>query len=139
VPSDPLERLRALCLDLPEAHEVVAWGEPTFRVRGKLFATYASPASHHGAGRPAAWVNAAPANQALLVAAAPTRYFVPPYVGARGWVGVWLDRRPPWREIAPLLRDAYARTAPRSLAARLSQPAHLNGRTQGEHPDRRPR
>jgi hypothetical protein len=117
--SDPLPRLRALCLALPEAHEVEAWGEPTFRVRNRMFATYASASSHHGAGRPAVWLKATPANQALMVAADPARYFVPPYVGPSGWVGVWLDRRPRWKEVGELLRDAYRRTAPKRVAALL--------------------
>jgi hypothetical protein len=120
VPADPLSRLRALCLALPEAHEVLAWGEPTFRVRNKLFATYASAATHHGAGRPAVWVKATPVNQALMVQAAPARFFVPPYMGVNGWVGVWLDRRPAWGELAELLRDAYRLTAPKRLVARLA-------------------
>jgi hypothetical protein len=76
--SSPLTKLRKLCLALPEAHEVEAWGEPTFRVKNKLFATYASSGNHHGAGRPAVWLKAAPGNQALMVRAAPDRYFVPP-------------------------------------------------------------
>jgi hypothetical protein len=115
-------RLRALCLALPEAHEVVAWGEPTFRVRNRMFATYASADSHHGAGRPAVWVKAAPGNQALMVAAAPERCFVPPYVGVNGWVGVWLDASPDWDELAELLRDGWRRAAPRRLAATLDAP-----------------
>lgn len=122
MPSDPLPRLRALCLALPEAHEVVAWGEPTFRVRNKLFAMYASAASHHGGGRPAVWVKASPANQALMVAAEPARFFVPPYVGPSGWVGVWLDRRPRWGELGGLLCDAYRQIAPRRLAALAGEP-----------------
>ena len=81
MPSGPLARLRRVCLALPEAHEVEAWGEPTFRVRNKLFAMYAAPTNHHGAGRPAVWCKAAPGNQALMVRAEPARYFVPPYVG----------------------------------------------------------
>ncbi len=124
-PSDPLTRLRALCLALPEAHEALAWGEPTFRVRNKLFAMYAG-AARHGRGRDAVWVKATPENQAFLVAASPARYFVPPYVGVSGWVGIRLDRRPPWREVAAMLRDAYQRTAPKRLAAQLedSTPHH---------------
>lgn len=122
MPSDPLPRLRALCLALPEAHEVLAWGEPTFRVRHKLFAMYASPGNHHGAGRPAVWIKATPVNQSLIVQVAPNRFFVPPYVGTSGWVGVWLDRRPAWGEVTGLLRDAYAQTAPRRLVAALAAP-----------------
>ena len=132
--ADPLHRLRALCLALPEAHEVLAWGEPTFRVRNKLFATYAGAASHHGAGRPAVWVKAAAANQALMVAAEPARFFVPPYVGPKGWVGVWLDRRPRWGEIEALLCDAYRRTAPARLVAQL--PGGGRARASGRPPTR---
>jgi hypothetical protein len=118
-PPSPIDRLRALCLALPEAHEVEAWGEPTFRVRDRMFATYASAGSHHGAGRPAAWVKAARDNQALMVQAAPARFFVPPYVGVHGWVGVWLDEAPDWDGLAELLRDGWRRTAPKRLAAAL--------------------
>src|SRR5256885_8833552 len=95
-----LTRLRKLCLALPEAHEVEAWGEPTFRVRNKLFAMYASAATHHGSGRPAVWCKAGAGNQALMVQAAPERFFVPPYVGPIGWIGICLDRRRPSGEVA---------------------------------------
>ncbi|HEY0777411.1 MAG TPA: MmcQ/YjbR family DNA-binding protein [Gemmatirosa sp.] len=120
MPRDPLSHLRALCLALPEAHEALAWGAPTFRVRHKLFAMYASPGTHHGNGRPAVWIKARPANQAFMVQAAPRRVFIPPYVGVSGWVGVWLDRRPPWGGVAGLLRDAYCQAAPQRLAAQLT-------------------
>jgi hypothetical protein len=119
MPPRPLTRLRKLCLALPEAHEVEAWGEPTFRVRDKLFAMYAGAGNHHGAGRPAAWVKAASGNQSLMLHAAPDRFFVPPYVGKSGWVGVWLDGAPDWAELGELLRDAYRLTAPKRLRAVL--------------------
>src|SRR5687768_2486853 len=80
MPRDPLPRLRKLCLALPEAREVEAWGEPTFRVK-TIFAMYAGAGNHHGAGRASVWLKSAPANQALMVRAAPDRFFVPPYVG----------------------------------------------------------
>jgi len=118
MPASPIARLRKLCLALPEAHEVEAWGEPTFRVRNKIFAMYASTGSHHGAGRPAVWVKATPDNQQLMVQAAPDRFFVPPYVGPSGWVGVRLDQAAAWSELADLLQDAYCLTAPRRLAQR---------------------
>lgn len=123
MPPSPLTRLRKLCLALPEAHEVEAWGEPTFRVRNKLFAMYASPSSHHGEGRPAVWCKAAPGNQSLMVQLAPQRFFAPPYVGPSGWVGVWLDTVADWSELAELLRDAYRLTAPKRVAAQLDEPA----------------
>ena len=119
MPSGPLARLRKVCLALPEAHEVEAWGEPTFRVRNKLFAMYAAPHNHHGGGRPAVWCKAAPGNQALMVRAEPERYFVPPYVGSSGWVGVWLDRNPDWSEVKELMTDSYRLVAPKKLAALL--------------------
>jgi hypothetical protein len=121
MPSGPLARLRKVCLMLPEAHEVEAWGEPTFRVRNKLFAMYAAPSNHHGAGRPAVWCKAAPGNQALMVRAEPKRYFVPPYVGPSGWVGIWLDRNPDWSEVKELMKDSYRLVAPKKLAALLEE------------------
>ena len=117
VPPRPLTRLRKLCLALPEAHEVEAWGEPTFRVRNKLFAMYASSGNHHGAGRAAVWCKAARTNQALMVEAEPQRFFVPPYVGPSGWVGVWLDGAVAWDDLEELLRDAYLLVAPKRLGA----------------------
>ncbi len=119
--SKPLTRLRKLCLALPEAQEVEAWGEPTFRVRNKLFAMYASADSHHGGGRPAVWCKAAPGNQSLMVRAAPERFFVPPYVGPSGWVGAYLDGDVEWAEVAELVRDAYRLVAPKRLLALLDE------------------
>lgn len=119
MPPGPLARLRKICLALPEAHEVVAWGEPTFRVKNKLFAMYASANTHHGDGRHAVWCKAGFGNQALMVAASPRRFFVPPYVGPSGWVGVWLDGKVDWGEVAELMRDAYRLTAPKKLLAQL--------------------
>jgi hypothetical protein len=118
-PRPLLTRLRKLCLALPEAHEVEAWGEPTFRVRNKLFAMYAAAGNHHGTGRPAVWCKAAPGNQTLMIKAAPSRFFVPPYVGPSGWIGVWLDGAADWDELADLLRDAYRLVAPKRLVASL--------------------
>ena len=117
----PLTRLRKVSLALPDAHEVEAWGEPTFRVRYKLFAIYAASGNHHGAGRPAVWFKAGPGNQALMVRAEPERYFVPPYVGPSGWVGAWLDGDVDWPELADLLCDAYRLVAPKRLIAKLEE------------------
>ena len=121
MPAQPLSRLRKLCLALPEAHEVEAWGEPTFRVRNKLFAMHAAANNHHGGGRPAVWIKAVPGNQDLMVRTAPERFFVPPYVGPSGWIGVWLDRGVDWDELTELLRDAYRMTAPKRLLAKLEE------------------
>lgn len=117
MPPAPLTRLRTLCLALPEAHEVEAWGAPTFRVRNKLFAMYAAPSVSHRTTRPAVWVKAKPTEQAILIAGDPDRFFSPPYVGKSGWVGIWLDERPDWREVRELVGDAWRATAPKRLVA----------------------
>jgi predicted DNA-binding protein (MmcQ/YjbR family) len=118
--SDPLKRLRALCLDLPEATEKEAWGTPTFRVRDKkMFAMYAD--NHHGDGRVAVWVKAPPGAQDMLVKSDSDRYFVPPYMGPSGWVGVRLDLDPDWDDVGGLLEEAYRLVAPRKLIALLDE------------------
>jgi hypothetical protein len=119
MPPSPLARLRKLCLALPEAHEVEAWGEPTFRIRNKLFAMYAHAENHHGGGRVAVWCKTPPGNQSVMIQADPDRFFVPPYVGPSGWIGIWLDRNPTWSEVGDLVRDAYRLTAPKRLLAML--------------------
>lgn len=119
VKRDPLTRLREICLALPETHEAEAWGEPTFRVRNKLFAMHASANTHHGAGREAVWICANHVSQDMVMRAKPDRYFSPPYVGPGGWIGAWLDGNPPWSEIAELLRDGNRLKAPKRLAATL--------------------
>ena len=114
MPPNPLPRLRKICLALPSATEVEAWGAPTFRC-GKIFAMYASPSDHHGGGRPGVWLKAAAGVQELMIRDRPTRFFRPPYVGPSGWVGVWLDKNPPWREITALVEDSWRLTAPKKL------------------------
>jgi hypothetical protein len=116
MPPNPLTRLRKLCLALPEAREVKSWGEPTFRVK-TMFAMYASAGNHHGAGRASVWVKATPTNQQLMVMAAPERFFVPPYAGPSGWIGVYLDSRTDWNELRDLLWDAWQMSAPAKLVA----------------------
>jgi len=136
MPPKPLERLRRLCFALPEAHEVEAWGTPTFRVRNKLFAMHASAGNHHGAGREAVWCKAGPGNQALMVEAAPDRFFVPPYVGPGGWIGVYLDQSTDWAELAELLDDAYRLTAPKRLLVPSKDPPPSRARSRRPAPRR---
>jgi hypothetical protein len=113
-----LRQVRALCLALPEATERLSHGSPTFFVRDrKTFVMYLD--DHHGDGRLALWCAAPPGVQAELVAAEPDRFFRPPYVGHRGWLGVRLDRDPDWTEVAEIVRDAYRQVAPKTLVARL--------------------
>ncbi len=119
---NPLQRLRKLCLAFPEAHEVEAWKSPTFRVRNKMFATCADASDRHAGGVPVVWIKCTPPNQQLLVASDPDRYFVPPYVGGIGWVGVRLSQGVDWKAVQELLRDGYIRTAPARLRALLEEP-----------------
>jgi hypothetical protein len=125
----PLARLRKLCLAFPEAHEVEAWGEPTFRVKNKLFAMYAASETHHGDGRVGVWIKSAHVTQDMLVRAEPKRYFVPPYVGKSGWVGAYIDRGVDWEIVDDLLRDAYRMTAPKTLVAKLDSPRPVKPRS----------
>jgi predicted DNA-binding protein (MmcQ/YjbR family) len=110
-----LDRLREICLAFPEAmedHEGV--GSPSFKVRGKIFAM------HHGmSGRSSLWCKAPPGIQAALVDTDPERFFVPPYVGHHGWVGIYLDAEPDWEQIAELVEDSYRMTAPKRLVRLL--------------------
>ncbi len=115
--DEVLERLRAICLALPEATEKEAWGQATFRVRNKMFGMYVDNLHHDG--RAALWCKAPMGVQEILVGAAPTRFFVPPYVGRNGWVGVRLTGDIDWDEIADLVADSYRMTAPKRLLARL--------------------
>jgi hypothetical protein len=115
--GDPLPRLRRLCLALPETTERLSHGEPTWFVRGKkVFVSYAD--RHHD-DRVACWCAAPPGAQEALVAANPQRYFRPPYVGGRGWLGVYLDVDVDWDELAEIVTDAYRVVAPKRLVATL--------------------
>ena len=89
-PSDPakVEQLRHLCLSLPEATEKLSHGEPAWFVAGKQFA---NTADHHHDDRLGVWCAAPEGAQEMLVKADPKRFFRPPYVGHRGWLGVYLD------------------------------------------------
>ena len=109
----PIERLRAICLALPETTEKIAWGEPTWRVKGKLFAQLDN--HHHGADHLAVWLPAPLGAQESLIFLDPERFFRPPYVGQRGWVGVRIDGRPNWGLVATLVKQAYREVAPPRL------------------------
>jgi len=117
-----LARLRAICLALPETSERLSHGAPTFFVRGKR-AFVMVLTNFHGDGRFALWCAAPEGMQQMLVQADPERFFVPPYVGHRGWLGVRLDRGLHWDEIAGIAEDAYAEVAPTKLveAAQLER------------------
>jgi hypothetical protein len=116
--SNPLQKLRGICLALPETTERQSHGEPAWFVRDKkLFVTYSD---HHHDDRVAFWCAAPEGAQQALVAAEPQRFFRPPYVGGRGWLGVFLDVEVDWQEIAEIVADAYREVAPKSLVATLN-------------------
>jgi predicted DNA-binding protein (MmcQ/YjbR family) len=101
-----LLRIREICLALPETSERLSHGAPTFFIRGKrAFVMFHD--DHHGDGRLAIWCDAPDGAQSALVAEDHNQYFVPPYVGHRGWIGVRLDRDPDWGTVAGMVSDAY--------------------------------
>jgi predicted DNA-binding protein (MmcQ/YjbR family) len=112
MPDRPGERLRRICLSLPEAVERETWGHATYRVRDRIFAM---ETRHDGAV--ALCCKAPPGSQAVLVGADPQRFFVPPYVGPKGWVGMRLEDGPDWDEVAAVVRRSYVLVAPKRLAA----------------------
>lgn len=113
-PPAILERLREICLRLPEAVETGGVGNPSFKVRDKIFAM-----QHGHEGRTSCWVKAPRGVQGMLVGHDPARFFVPPYVGVHGWVGAWLDAEVDWDELADLVEESYRMTAPKRLVTRL--------------------
>jgi predicted DNA-binding protein (MmcQ/YjbR family) len=114
--SDVIEQLRTICLQLPEAEERPFGGHtaPSFRVRDKLFVMV-------GEDREYMTGKAPPGVQQMLVASDPVRFFVPQYVGSKGWVGIRLDGDPDWTEIAEIVEDSYRMIAPKRLVAQLDQ------------------
>jgi hypothetical protein len=106
--------VRELCLAMPETSERLSHGEPTFFVGGKRsFATIWD--NHHGDGRLGLICAAPPGMQSAVVEAEPERFYVPPYIGHRGWLGVRLDRGFDREEVAGIIEDAYAEVAPPRL------------------------
>ena len=114
--SHAVEQVRRICLSLPEATEKLSHGSPTFFVK-KSFVMFHD--DHHGDGRLAIWCAAPTGAQGLMVDAEPERFFVPPYVGHRGWLGVRLDVDVDWDEVEAIVTDAYRCVAPKKLLAQL--------------------
>ncbi|MEP7292814.1 MAG: MmcQ/YjbR family DNA-binding protein [Chloroflexota bacterium] len=115
-----LERLNHICMALPEASQDYGGvGHPSFKVREKIFAMQ-HPAQRPGhENRPSLWVKAPPGFQAMIVENDPEHFFVPPYVGVHGWVGIFLDIDPDWEMIADLVEDSYRMSAPKRLQAQM--------------------
>jgi predicted DNA-binding protein (MmcQ/YjbR family) len=114
-----IERVRAICLRLPEAVEKPFGGHtaPAFRVRDKLFVMTSEDST-------SMTMKAPPGVQPILVGSDPERFFVPKYVGPKGWIGVRLDLRqaPDWDELAEMIVESYCLTAPKRLAAQVGSP-----------------
>ncbi|MDP9188573.1 MAG: MmcQ/YjbR family DNA-binding protein [Actinomycetota bacterium] len=119
--AEQLKRVRRIALGLPEAAERPSHGSPAFFIgNGKQFVHFHD--DHHSDGRLAIWCAAPEGMQGALIESAPEHYFVPPYVGHRGWLGVHLDRGISEDELAGVIEDAYLAVAPRKLADRLARP-----------------
>ncbi|MFI5039599.1 MAG: MmcQ/YjbR family DNA-binding protein [Solirubrobacterales bacterium] len=116
--TDVLRRLREICLALPETSERPSHGAPSFFIRGKTCFLMLFD-DHHGDGRFAIWCAAPAGDQQLLVDADPEKFFVPPYVGGRGWLGVRLDHGLDWEELAGIVEDAFCAVAPKRLVEQL--------------------
>ncbi|OLC10955.1 MAG: phosphoribosylglycinamide formyltransferase [Chloroflexi bacterium 13_1_40CM_67_9] len=112
----PLARIRKICLSLPETTERLSHGAPSFFIRDKVgFVNYMD--NHHDDGRLALWCACPAGMREGLLRAQPDQYFVPPYVGVRGWIGVRLDRGPDWDAVERVIRDAYLAVAPKRVVA----------------------
>jgi hypothetical protein len=115
-PSTLIARVRRIALALPETTEKISHGEPGFFVGGKQFACIDN--HHHGSAHLSVWCRAEPGAQAAFVDASPQHFFVPPYVGKSGWLGVRLDTGILMPVVARLLELAWQQAAPKRLLAR---------------------
>jgi hypothetical protein len=117
--TDAEDRVRARCRRLPEVSERVSHGSPAFFVGRQFVMLW--PHGHHDHDFPHLWCAAPPGVQGELIASSPQRFFRPPYVGGRGWLGVRLDGDVDWDEIAELCEDAYRTIAPKRLVTLLDE------------------
>ena len=115
-----LDRIRSICLALPETSERLSHGAPSFFVRDKRCFLMVLD-DHHGDGIFGVWCAAPEGNQELLIEADPGRFFRPPYVGHRGWLGVRLNDEVDWDELVGIVEDAFAVVAPKGLLERRTE------------------
>lgn len=115
--------VREICFYLPEVEEVLSHGSPNFRVNNKTFATFVI--NHHGDGRLALWLSAHEGAQQYYTESDPLAYFVPPYVGPKGWLGVNLDKGLPWKSVAMRVQDAYENVAPANLVDQIGETINI--------------
>ena len=127
------DAVREVCLWFPETQEIPSRGSPDFRVAGKTFATYVI--NHHGDGRVALWLRSPPGAQELYADSEPEHYFVPPYVGPRGWLGVDLNSGLKWPTIAERVREAYVTVAPKKLSETLDVTPKIKAPTKKLRPE----
>ena len=120
--DDLVDRLRSICVGFPEVTERLSHGAPTWFIRNKTSFVTMWANGHHGNDFPHLWCAAPPGVQQEMVEAEPDRYFRPPYVGGRGWLGLRLDVDVDWDEIADICEDAYRTIAPKRLVTRLDDP-----------------
>lgn len=117
--AELVDRVRAICLGLPDVTERLSHGSPAFFIRRQFVMLW--PDGHHDHEFPHLWCAAPTGSQEELVAASPDRYFRPPYVGSRGWVGMRLDGEVDWDEVGEVCLDAYRVVAPARLARLLDE------------------
>lgn len=117
--DDSIERLRTIIEAWPETREKLSHGSPTWWGGRKTFATF--HVDHHSDGRVAVWVKSTFDEQELRVESDPETFFVPPYVGPSGWVGMRLDRNPDWDVVEELLEEGYRLVAPKRAIAALEE------------------
>jgi hypothetical protein len=113
-----LERVRRVCLTLPEMTEKLSHGEPTFFVRNKVFVMFAN--HHHNDGRIAVWLPVPSGFQTALIEADPETYFKPPYVGVRGWIGIELGHISD-KDLTFHIQTAWELIAPKRLVSQTKQ------------------
>ena len=114
---DPLDRLRRIIEAWPETLEKISHGAPTWWGGRKTFATY--HLDHHGELGPTVWLKSTHEAQAERAEADPDLFFVPPYVGVSGWVGIRLDQATDWAMVTAILEEGYRMVAPRRAIAEL--------------------
>ena len=126
------DAVRDVCLGMNDVSEVISRGSPNFRVANKTFAIY--QINHHGDGRIALWLNSPPGAQKFYVKENQTFYFVPPYVGPRGWLGLNLDKGLDWQIISQRIHEAYANVAPAKGARRPARTGLYRTTQRGHRP-----
>jgi hypothetical protein len=112
IAPEHLDRLRQICLGFPEAAETAGVGSPSFKVRDKIFAMH-----HPFDGGSSLWCKAPPGFQEMVIGADPEHFFVPPYVGHHGWIGIRLADPVDWEHVGELVERSYRLTAPKRLIA----------------------